>query len=199
MSRCAIRWQPCDWPRMTRVPGQLPRDRIDRVTILLMRSLFVLLFAGIAAAQQLTIVTTVEHQPLSAQVSRLLEALDFLGEPLPADETAELKRLSGWPADRAQATGEIQKILDRHCLVGVEINPESRVKVQEGPAKADLVEQGWRTFLVKVINQAGITPVLVADSPNAGMLAGSSSDSVNRRWLDIRMFDKQPMRPRVSG
>jgi len=159
----------------------------------------VLLVCGVVPAQQLPVVATVDHQPLAAQVSRLLEALQFLGEPLPADETAELKRLAGAPADRAAAVADIQKILDRHCLVGIEINPESRVKVQEGPAKPELLEQGWRTFLVKVNNQAGITPVLVADSPNAGMLAGSEPYAVNRRWLDIRMFDKQPLRPRLSG
>src|SRR5260370_39609640 len=31
------------------------------------------------------------------------------------------------------------------------------------------------------------------------MLAGSESHAVSRRWLDIRLFDKQPMRPRLSG
>jgi hypothetical protein len=164
-----------------------------------MRTLALFVFVGVATAQQLPVVTTVDHQPLAAQVSRLLEALQFLGEPLPAEETAQLKQLTSAPADRAQAAAEIQKILDRHCLVGVEINPESRVKVQEGPAKADLIEQGWRTFLVKVMNQAGITPVLAAESPNAGMLAGSEEWKVSRRWLDIRMFDKQPLRPRLSG
>ena len=164
-----------------------------------MRIVAFFVFVGVAAAQQLPVVTTVDHQPLAAQVSRLLEALQFLGEPLPAEETAQLKQLTSAPPDRAQAAAQIQKILDRHCLVGVEINPESRVKVQEGPAKAELIEQGWRTFLVKVMNQAGITPVLAADSPNAGMLAGSEEWKVSRRWLDIRMFDKQPMRPRLSG
>ena len=166
-----------------------------------MRTLTCLVFlsASIATAQQLPVIDKVDYQPLAAQASRLLEALEVLGDPLPAEETAELKQLAGAPSDRAQAVTQIQKILDRHCLVGVEINPESRVKVQEGPAKADLVEQGWRTFLVKVINQAGITPVLAAESPNAGMLAGSESYAVSRRWLDIRMFDKQPIRPRLSG
>src|SRR5713101_7566570 len=166
-----------------------------------MRTLTCLVFlsASIGTAQQLPVIEKIDHQPLAAQVSRLLEALEVLGDPLPAEETTELKRLAGAPSDRAQAVTQIQKILDRHCLVGVEINPESRVKVQEGPAKADLVEQGWRTFLVKVINQAGITPVLAAESPNAGMLAGSESYAVSRRWLDIRMFDKQPLRPRLSG
>jgi len=151
----------------------------------------IVLVCGVAAAQELPVVPSVELQPLAAQVSRLLEALQFLGEPLPADESAAVKSATDVTA--------IQKVLDRHCLVGVEINPESRVKAQEGPAKAQLVEQGWRTFLVKVINQAGITPVLVAESPNAGMLAGSEAYALNRRWLDIRMFDKQPMRPRLSG
>ena len=157
-----------------------------------MRNLALFVFVGAAAAQQLPVVTSVDHQPLSAQVSRLLEALQFLGEPLPAEETAELKQPT-------TTVAEIQKILDRHCIAGVEINPESRVKVQEGPAKAELIEQGWRTFLVKVMNQAGITPVLAAESPNAGMLAGREEEEVSRRWLDIRMFDKQPMRPRLSG
>src|SRR5689334_17964521 len=159
----------------------------------------VFLSVSLATAQQLPVIEKVDHQPLAAQVSRLLEALQFLGEPLPAEETAEMKRLASAPADPHQAVTAMQSILDRHCLAGVEINPESRVKVQEGPAKAELVEQGWRTFLVKVINQAGITPVLAAESPNAGMLAGSESYAVSRRWLDIRMFDKQPMRPRLSG
>src|SRR5690349_24378346 len=107
-----------------------------------MRVVVLLTLAVVAAAQQLPVAATVEHQPLAAQVSRLLEALDFLGEPLPADETSELKRLTGTAADRGQAVAEIQKILDRHCLAAVEINPESRVKVQEGPTKPELVEQG---------------------------------------------------------
>ena len=56
-----------------------------------MRNLALFVFVGVAAAQQLPVVTNVDPQPLAAQVSRLLEALQFLGEPLPADETAELK------------------------------------------------------------------------------------------------------------
>ncbi len=146
-------------------------------------------------AQELPVVTSVEQQPLAANATRVIDALQMTGEPLPANEVTELNRLSVAP----NSIASIQKILDRHCLVGVEINPESRVKVQEGPAKPDLVEHGWRSFLVKVRNQAGITPVLAVDSPNAGTLAGSSEFQVNRRFLDIQMFDKQPMKPRLSG
>ena len=61
----------------------------------------------------------------------------------------------------------LQGILDRYCLVGVQINPEMRVKVAQGPAKAELVEQGWRVFLVKVQNDSGTTAELRVVSPQA--------------------------------
>src|SRR5579885_709130 len=79
-------------------------------------------------AQELPLVSNVEHQPLGAQVQRVVEALDMLGEPLPATEKQELARLAGATSDTKKAVAEMQKILDRHCLVGVNINPESRVK-----------------------------------------------------------------------
>src|SRR6185436_9361164 len=133
-----------------------------------MRWIAVLLVAGMLGAEELPLVTTVEYQPLAAQVTRVLDALDMLGDPLPGPDTAELRRLAGNASDPKQAVAEMQKVLDRHCLVGVNINPESRVKGQQGPAPAELVEQGWRTFLVKVHNEAGVTAVLSIGSPNAG-------------------------------
>jgi hypothetical protein len=41
--------------------------------------------------------------------------------------------------------------------------------------------------------------VLAAESPNAGRLAGTPEGLVNRRFLDLQMFNKQPMRERLSG
>jgi hypothetical protein len=156
-----------------------------------MRVLCLALCASALLADDLPIVGNVELQPLEAQVQRVADALEMTGEPLPAAERADL--------GRAKTVQEIQKILDRHCLVGININPESRVKVQEGSAKAELMEQGWRSFLVKVQNEAGVTAVLAVDSPNAGKLAGTPEGQVGRRWLDLQMFNKQPMRERLSG
>src|SRR3989440_8735527 len=135
-------------------------------------SLIILLSSLTLAARDLPIVPAVEHQPLAAQVLRLVEALQILGEPLPPGEVGQLRQLAAATSGKPAAVAQIQKILDRHCLVGVNINPESRVKAQEGPAKAELVEQGWRSFLVKVQNEAGNTPGLSVESPNAGKLAG---------------------------
>src|ERR1044072_9756530 len=112
-----------------------------------MRTLCLVFVASSLLADELPIVSNVEFQPLAAQVERVAEALEMTGEPLPPAERQELRQ--------AKTVQEIQKILDRHCLAGININPESRVKVQEGPAKAELMEQGWRSFLIKVHNEAG--------------------------------------------
>ena len=49
--------------------------------------------AGVAAApaQELPVVSGVEGQPLAAQAKRLAEALEFLGEPLPAERRDKLE------------------------------------------------------------------------------------------------------------
>ncbi|MFN7939514.1 MAG: CehA/McbA family metallohydrolase [Bryobacteraceae bacterium] len=165
---------------------------------MLFRLGFTLFLSGLLSAQELPVVANVEHQPLAAQVTRLLEALEMLGEPLPAaDATAIKAQLAS--RDGAKAVEAIQNILDKHCLVGVNINPESRVKVQQGPAQPVLVQQGWRNFLVKVHNEAGITAVLNASSPNSGQVPNQPMGTSNRRWIDLQMFVKQPLRERLSG
>lgn len=150
-------------------------------------------------AEELPIVTGVEYQPLAAQVARVVQALDMTGEPLPEADAAEVRRLVDAGVDSPKAVTRIQEILDRHCITGVHINPESRVKVQQGPAKAELVEQGWRSFLVKVANEAGVTAVLAVESPNAGPLPNAPAHLVNRRWMDVQMLNRQPMRAHLSG
>src|ERR1051325_1055469 len=167
-------------------------------------------------AAALPVVKGVEWQPLSAQVKRLIEAIDFLGSPLSADERKAIDA-AGQEADPAMAVEKVQAILDGHCLFGVHINPEMRVKVAPGPAAPQLVEQGWRQFLVKVQNESGTTAPLAAVSPNAVSMFDSgasrtSSDQFFRRkgekqplskpadlWLDLQMFDKQPLKTSLSG
>lgn len=155
--------------------------------------------AGAANAEELPVVTKVEFQPLAAQVTRILQSLDLIGEPLPAADKAALDKILSTTTGGVSQVEAIQAILDRHCLIGVNINPESRVKVQQGPAKPELIEQGWRAFLVKVHNEAGVTAVLAVDSPNMGQLANSNAGVVGRKWMDIAMFNKQPMRPHLGG
>jgi len=162
-----------------------------------MRSLIVLsYFAASAFAGTLPLVTKVEVQPLQAQITRVANALELLGTPLSGDELKQLENASLLgPAD---AVKQIQVVLDRHALFGVSINPEMRVKVQQGEAPPELDEQGWRVFLVKVENDSGTTAALKAVSAHAKKLAGSDAASIANEWLDLAVFDSQPLKPTLS-
>src|SRR5262245_14503142 len=129
--------------------------RLGRMLFAAMANVAVLfLTPSTVRAAALPVVKGVEWQPLSAQVTRLIEAMDYLGEPLSADERKAIEA-AGQEADSAVAVEKVQAVLDGHCLFGVQINPEMRVKVTPGPAAPRLVEQGWRQFLVKVQNESG--------------------------------------------
>ncbi|MGH9159748.1 MAG: hypothetical protein ACRD2X_07140 [Vicinamibacteraceae bacterium] len=79
----------------------------------------------------------------------MVEAFDYLGVPLSAAEKRSVDAALDHDDER-RAVLALQDVLDRHCLVYVHINPESRVKVAQGPAQPELMQNGWRTFLVQV-------------------------------------------------
>lgn len=162
-----------------------------------------------ALAADLDPIVEVEAQPLKAQVKRVAQALDFLGQPLSPSQQQQLKRALD-QADPRDAVLQVQKVLDALVLAAVEINAESRVKVARGPAEATLNQHGWSVFLVKVDNQAGVTAALRVASPNAAPLHKRSRGSaepdpvitpqdVENRWLDVAMFNSQPLVGTLSG
>ncbi len=155
------------------------------------------------------VVTGVEWQPLKAQAMRIAQALELLGSPLGAEAREELDAVLEM-TDEPAAVKAAQKVLDPLCLAAVNINPESRVKVDTGPAAKELMQQGWRVFLVKVHNEAGVTAELNCTSPNAEPLVKQSTSSpepevtikpsdVGDRWLDVSMYNKQPLNKTLSG
>jgi hypothetical protein len=148
-------------------------------------------------AEESAPVKGVEAQPLLVQIERLQEALKFLGEPLPEEDRKTLAALKA--GDGEAAVAKVQEILDRHCLALVNISPESRVKVATGPAAQSLQEGGWRHFLVKVHNEAGITAALGVSSAQAKPLANAPQDQVADRWLEASMFDARPLEKGLSG
>lgn len=173
------------------------------------------LFPLAAASADLPLVHDVEWQPLAASLRRLVEALDHLGAPFEAAEQQALEAALR-ETNSAAASERAQAIVDRHCLFFVTITAESRVKVAPGPARPELVEQGWRVFLVKVQNDAGVTAPLQAVSPNAQSAFEeggfrNASDKYFRRpgrkrltdprdlWFDLQMFNGQPLKEALSG
>jgi len=149
-------------------------------------------------AADMPLVEKVDAQPLWAQARRVIEALEFLGSPLAEDKRAALEKAAG-AGDDAALVKAIQGAFDPLCLLYVDINPESRVKVAPGPAQPELLESGWRIFLVKVQNEAGVTAELKAASPNAKALAGSTQAEIADRWLDLQMFAAQPLTKNLGG
>ena len=107
----------------------------------------------------LPIVEKVEAQPLMEHVNRLLLTLNFIGSPL-TEETAEKLYKVFKETDEAKKIKAVQEILDPLCLVNIHINPEARVKTKQGTAWPILLEREWRTFLVKINNEAGVTSSL---------------------------------------
>jgi hypothetical protein len=184
---------------------------------------FVAVLAVIANAQQVQLPSpAVPLQPLAQQVRQMETALSYLGRPFSADELARIDEAIAI-AQESEATKRLQSVLDPHVLALVQINPESRVKVEPGPAKPELVEAGTRLFLVKVINEAGVTAQLKVESPNSGDVYIESTGSPEppreltpqqaaERWSDISLYplptspyvsislyQKPPMLPRLSG
>jgi len=159
--------------------------------------------------EPLPLVLGVEAQPLRAQVERVAQALELTGSPLSAEERAALDKAVA-QEDPAKSVRRIQAVLDPLCLVGVNINPESRVKVMAGAAPKKLMQQGWRVFLVKIHNEAGVTAPLRVTSPNADPLYLRSTgkpkavktiapQEVADRWLDVSLHDQQPLNKTLSG
>jgi hypothetical protein len=131
-----------------------------------------------------------DGQAVALNAKRVVEALEVLGNPLSNEEKARLADGDG---------GTMEGVLDSKCLAVVTINPESRVKAVAGEAKPVLVEAGWSVFLIKVINEAGVTAPLRVTSEQAIPLAGSPKAKLEDRWLDLAIFRGRPLSPTLTG
>lgn len=167
-------------------------------------------------------VRLVPLQPLAQQAHQIENALAYLGQPLSAEEVSGIDEAVAEPSE-SKAVARLQSILDSHVLAMVQINAESRVKVEAGPAQPDLVEAGTRLFLVKVINAAGVTAQLKVASPNSGDVYIQSTNSPQpameltprqaadrwadvslyplpaESWASISLYQSPPMGPHLSG
>jgi len=124
----------------------------------------------------------VEGQPLGANVLRLIEALEYLGQPLGRDMAQALRAAA---AERDADT--MQEILDQQVLFVVSLNPEVRVKVSRGPAKATLQQAGFTCHLVKVLNNSTVTRSLRIMSPQSGPVYAGAAESILKRQAQTEL------------
>src|SRR5947208_12082890 len=148
-------------------------------------------------------------QPLAQHARRVETTLGYLGQPLaPVDHKLIDDAMA--VSDEEEGGRQIQTALDKYALAIVRINPESRVSVDPGPAAPELVEGGTRVFLVKVLNEAGVTAPLRVESPNSGDVFIKSNGlpapahtlttrEIRERWASISLYNRPPMPRRLSG
>lgn len=150
-----------------------------------------------ARAQSLSPVDEVEWPPFREQVQGLLSGLRKLGAPLPAETEAAVRKLTDEkaPANPRLAARDVQKLLDAHCLVGVHINPESRVKAARGDRAAGLSLGRPALVLVRVHNEGGVTHPLTAASEQA-VEPGKRDPG---RWLELAVVNEKPFADRLTG
>ncbi len=153
-------------------------------------------------------------QPFAAQIARLLTALEMLGEPLPPADSAKIRGALA-SQNEPVALQALTTVLDRHVLMGITLNPENRVSVARGQARAQLNEGGWRSFLLRVENHSAATAPLKIKSPQGGPTGRRSSLAITgvhdftngavdpaesrSRWIAVNTFDLPPMTPSLSG
>ena len=164
---------------------------------------------ALAASSAAIAFPALQAQPLLSQVRRLVEAMDYLGEPFTPAERDRLEAAASL-RDDMRAIEEIQQVLDPRCLLAVRINPESRISVERGSAPGRLVEHGWRAYPIKVRNEAAVTGVLSMESPQARMVYRPSTglsmapvsvrpSDVADRWLALDDYTQKPMEAQLSG
>ncbi|MEI6538292.1 MAG: CehA/McbA family metallohydrolase [Planctomycetota bacterium] len=193
---------------------RIPRHIRTILVVVFVIDFTIVIAAPIAHADDTPeVITGIERQPFAAATRRLVEAMDFAGAPLSGDVRQKISDAAALAEDK-DAIKQLQLILDPLCLAFVNINAESRVKVTEGPVKKELMQQGWRAFLIKVHNEAGINPVLLAESPNAlpvyeqGRGAREqprtddklvNAEDIRDRFLDLNMLQREPLKDKLSG
>jgi hypothetical protein len=133
----------------------------------------------------LPVVDDVDARALRVQGQQVMDALAKMKAALPPETERELRDLV---KDEKKASGEtaekIQRLLNAQCLVSVSINPESRVKAARGPRSADLVVGKESVFLIRVLNEAGVTHPLSVQSPQIR----TKGDSNKERWLEGAVY-----------
>lgn len=157
-------------------------------------AVFALLPAAVSAQAALPTAQEVPWARVQTHGRQLLKALDALGQPLPADTTRTLRALLDREG-KDNAAAQAQKLLDRHCLLAVHINPESRVKAARGPATAELIAGKDHFLLVKVVNDAGVTHALNVQGPGLVEKGAAGPD----HWLEATVVTTPPLGKDLGG
>jgi hypothetical protein len=150
----------------------------------------------VVAGPTLPVIEEVEWAPFREHCQQLLRMLDKTVSPLPEKTVRQLTTLLHRdPDDPAAACAAVQKLLDAHCLIAVNINAESRVKATRGPAEVQLHLNQPALVLLKIHNDGGVTHALRLSGPE--LIRSGEGDG--GRWLEAALVIKAPLTPALTG
>jgi hypothetical protein len=157
----------------------------------------------------------VEPQPYFASLRRVVQALQSLGAPLAPVDAEQIARLSAAPSPENLKEAEL--LLARYTLMRVRLSSEGTALSRPGESARELVEQGWRSFLIRVENPGGLTLPLTSIS-NAAMDEGdlihqygmgrepslavgnfSGPADYAHLWMGCKFFAGPPSMDQLSG
>lgn len=154
-------------------------------------------FPAAVHAQTFALIDEVHWPSFRLQIQQLLthcEKLDGVLPPATVRAVSELLTRER-PDNPRLAARAVQKLLDPHALIGVHINPESRVKAARGDRPATLTLDKPAHVLVRVHNEGGVTHPLSVASDQAILPRHPDPD----RWLQLRVLNDKPFANRLSG
>lgn len=93
--------------------------------------------------------TQMDAQPRQASVRRVLSDLKNAGSPIPGFSSADFRDLA--------TLESAEQALNELVLVEAELDARGFATLTAGPAEPTLIERGWRTFLLRVLNPHSIT------------------------------------------
>ncbi|MEE2643063.1 MAG: CehA/McbA family metallohydrolase [Planctomycetota bacterium] len=154
----------------------------------------------------------VELQPLVANVRRLLQALEAIGEPVSPTRRKKIEAF----IEQGDLPGLQQGL---QPLVDLSLRVSANGKISGHPAGPglSLFRTGFKPLIFRVENRSGKRFELQAFSPNAGAVySGTSQFSLQRqqqtelgkaqnadgstnRYLDIEVYTRSPMKRNLSG
>ena len=97
---------------------------------------------------------TVDPDAYCREIPKLLEALGSAGTPVDTADSDRLHSLCQSPT--SETVHEIEQILNRYTLVRLQLDAHGIGQSSAGGADRRLNELGWRSFLVRVENSAGL-------------------------------------------
>jgi hypothetical protein len=150
---------------------------------------------------------SITPQPYFAGVNRAIEALAKLGAPISVADAQQIAALTH--QNDAAAVDAAEQILRRYTVANISIDSAESARVMLGGAQRTLIEQGWRAFLLKVVNPSGRTdnmffssgwetPGQMGSSDHMAERAGladilNKAPAIEKMWLLAQLYETTPV------